>query len=216
LTYDLTPLLSIAANLTVAANLTGAAILTVATVTVTACLLLVSRDWRISVASLAVQYIGVFLLVLSNWSLEMAVVKLVAGWMAGAVLGMAFVSNPASWEEIDANHLSTTLFRLLAAALVWPITVTLSPHIVEWFPGIQLEQVYGGTVLIFLGIMQLGLKVHVSRVILGLLTVMAGFEVIYAAVEASALVAGLLAAVNLGIALVGAYMLVTPTMEETA
>jgi hypothetical protein len=49
---------------------------------------------------------------------------------------------------------------------------------------------------------------------LGLLTVLSGFEILYSAVEVSALVTGLLAGVNLGLALVGAYLLLAPTLEE--
>ena len=45
------------------------------------------------------------------------------------------------------------------------------------------------------------------RISLGLLTTLAGFEVIYAALEASVLLAGLLGIVNLGLALAGAYLL---------
>ncbi len=48
---------------------------------------------------------------------------------------------------------------------------------------------------------------------LGLLTIFAGFEIMYAAVEASTLVAGLLAALNLAIALVAAYLLAAPQLE---
>jgi len=44
-------------------------------------------------------------------------------------------------------------------------------------------------------------------VIVGLLTVLAGFEIMYAAVESSALVTALLAVVNLGLALAGAYFM---------
>jgi hypothetical protein len=52
------------------------------------------------------------------------------------------------------------------------------------------------------------------RVIVGLLTVLAGFEILFAAIENSILVAGLLASVNLGLALVGAYLLSSNTNEE--
>jgi len=40
--------------------------------------------------------------------------------------------------------------------------------------------------------------------------------VLYAAVEISILVAGLLAALNLGLSLVGAYLILSPTMGESA
>ena len=52
------------------------------------------------------------------------------------------------------------------------------------------------------------------RVILGLLTLLAGFEIIYAAVESSELVAAALAVVNLGLALTGAYLLSALGGEE--
>jgi hypothetical protein len=51
---------------------------------------------------------------------------------------------------------------------------------------------------------------------LGLLTVVTGFEVLYAAVEASILVAGMLSVVILGLALVGAYLLNAALPEESA
>ena len=45
------------------------------------------------------------------------------------------------------------------------------------------------------------------RVILGLLTTLSGFEALYAALESSVLGAAMLSVVNLGLALVGAYLL---------
>ncbi len=75
---------------------------------------------------------------------------------------------------------------------------------------------WGSFLLIGFGILQLGLTSHPLRVIIGLLTALSGFEVIYAAIESSNLVTGLLAGVNLGLALAGAYMLVAPSMESNA
>ena len=65
-----------------------------------------------------------------------------------------------------------------------------------------------------MGLLHLGLTNHPFRVTLGLLTVLSGFEILYAAVETSTLVAGLLAGINLGLALVCAYLLVAPLLEE--
>jgi hypothetical protein len=45
------------------------------------------------------------------------------------------------------------------------------------------------------------------------LTYLSGFEVLYATVESSILVTGILVVVNLGIALVGGYLLVAPLLE---
>jgi hypothetical protein len=60
----------------------------------------------------------------------------------------------------------------------------------------------------------LGFSTEILPTILGILTAFAGFEVIYNALETSALVAGLLSLVTLGIALAGAYLLVAPLIEE--
>jgi len=64
-----------------------------------------------------------------------------------------------------------------------------------------------------MGLLQLSLTTNPFRIIIGLLTSLSGFELIYAAIETSTLVTGLLAGVNLGLALVGAYLLIAPTME---
>lgn len=59
----------------------------------TSALLLMSNSWRLSVIVLAMQYVGVFVLVALSWPLQMAIVKLVAGWMAGAILGLAQIGS---------------------------------------------------------------------------------------------------------------------------
>ena len=51
------------------------------------------------------------------------------------------------------------------------------------------------------------LPFELFKVIVGLLTVLAGFEILYAAVESSALVTALLVVVNLGLALAGAFFM---------
>jgi hypothetical protein len=65
-----------------------------------------------------------------------------------------------------------------------------------------------------MGLLQLGTSAQPFRVVLGLLTVLAGFEIIYAAVESSTLVAALLAAINLSLALTGAYLLNMSQLEK--
>jgi hypothetical protein len=50
---------------------------------------------------------------------------------------------------------------------------------------------------------------------MGLMTVLSGFEILYSTVESSVLVAALLAVINLGLALVGAYLLIASAPQET-
>jgi uncharacterized membrane protein len=66
-----------------------------------------------------------------------------------------------------------------------------------------------------MGLLHLGIASHILRVIIGLMTFLSGFEVLYAAVEGSVLVAALLAVINLGLALVGSYLLIAAATQET-
>src|SRR5574338_1371978 len=79
--------------------------------------LLLVHDWRWSIILLAVQYLGVFVLTLQHWPLGMASVKLVAGWMSAAILGMTRSSFP-SQEMEEGFWPRGRLFRLFAAGIV--------------------------------------------------------------------------------------------------
>jgi hypothetical protein len=183
-------------------------------VSLTSTYLLISRDWRYSIAVLALQYIGVFLLVNVSWPIEMAVSKMVAGWMAGAILGISMTSVPNNWQEYEQSIKFGATFRILAAIILALTVTSLVIHSETWFSVIGIPIRWGSFILISIGLLQLSLTSHPLRVIIGLLTLLSGFEIIYAAVESSTLVTGLLAGVNLGLALVGAYMLNAPTMES--
>jgi hypothetical protein len=143
----------------------------------------------------------------------MAVAKLIAGWMAGAVLGVGIAMAPDAWRDEDRSMPSGRLFSLTAVGLVAVAILSSAPKIVDWLPGVSLVIVQGSLVLIGNGLLHLGLTNHPFRVIVGLLTLLCGFEILYAALEISALVAGLLATLHLGLALVGVFMLVVPFME---
>lgn len=178
--------------------------------------LLHSHNWRSSIAALALQYLGVFLLLAADRPFSLALSKLVQGWIAGAVLGMALSGSEGlgldrGWESFFSSH----LFRLLAAGLIVLVVISVTPAVAERVPGLGLTQATGALILIGLGLLQLGLTLHPFRVVLGLLSALSGFEILYAAVEISALVTGLLAAVTLGLALTGAYLLAAPAMDES-
>ena len=183
---------------------------------IAATVLLISWDWRISIFSLGLQYLCVFVLISLSWPMETAAVKVVAGWMAGAVLGLALLNLPQ--ENINGKPvlISDIAFRLLAAILAGLFAFTGGARLVIWLPEIDVQAAYGTMILVSLGLLQLGLTNHPFRVVLGLLTILSGFEILYAAVESSILITGLLAIVTLGLAIVGAYMLTAPTLEEAS
>lgn len=182
---------------------------------VTATGLLLTRDWRWSIILLAVQYLAMFVLTLQHWPLGMASVKVVAGWMSATILGMT--RSGLANEEIDDRDTwpRGRLFRLFAACMVVLIVVVVTPSVdtIMADPGFAVTS--GSLVLIGLGLLHLGITGNVLRVTMGLMTILSGFEIIYAAVEGSVLVAALLAVINLGLALVGAYLLVASNAQET-
>ncbi len=166
---------------------------------------LVSHDWRVSVGALAGQAIGVAVLVASLWPLTLAVEKLMVGLGTAGILGV----TQAGKARIPEEKILPTgyLFRFLAGSLVLLLAFSMAPSASTWIPGVAINPVRGSLALMIMGLLQLGMTTQPLRVIMGLLTVIAGFEIIYASVEFSVLVAGLLAGVDLGLALFGAYLI---------
>jgi len=180
---------------------------------VTSAGLLLHRDWRWGISLLAIQYLSIFWLVQTHWPVSMAATKLVTGWMACIVLGMAKL-NKDSAQETEASWPQGRLFRLFTAGIILASTFALSLRASGWL-GLSLPIVWGSLLLAGMGLLQLGISAQPFRVVLGLLTVLAGFEILYAAVESSILVAALLSVVNLGLALTGAFFLNMPEEEKT-
>jgi len=91
--------------------------------------------------------------------------------------------------------------------------ISIAPAVQSGIPGISLEQALGSLILIFMGTLQLAFKSRPFGVVIGLLTALAGFEIIYSVVESSVLVAGFLSIIDLGLAMIGSYLIVAPYME---
>lgn len=176
--------------------------------------LLIVRDWRWSIILLAVQYFGMFILILQHWPLGMASVKVVAGWMSAAILGMTRSGLPM--DELDDEGIwpRGRLFRLFMAGMVMMIVAAVTPGVDTIMADAGFPVTAASLLLIGMGLLHLGITSHMMRVVMGLMTIISGFEIIYSAVEGSVLVAGLLAVINLGLALVGAYLLIAENAAE--
>ena len=185
-----------------------------AIILITATGLLLTRDWRWSIILLAAQYLAVFVLTLQHWPLGMASVKVVAGWMSATILGMTRSGISEAGVDEEYTLPRGRLFRLLAAGVVLLIVRGVTPTVdtIMADPGFAVTA--GSLLLIGLGLLHLGLTGSVLRVTIALMTILSGFEIIYSAVEGSVLVAALLAVINLGLALVGAYLLVASNAQE--
>jgi hydrogenase-4 membrane subunit HyfE len=177
--------------------------------------LLISRDWRWSLGFLAIQYFALFGLIYSHWPLSMSASVLVVGWMAVAVLGMTQL-NIKDAPAAETSWPQGRLFRVFASALVLLADLAALPALISLLPNGGTPVIFGALVLISLGLLHLGMTLQPLRVILGLFTALAGFEVLFSAIENSILVAGLLAMVTLGLALTGSYLLILDNSEKSA
>jgi hypothetical protein len=191
--------------------------LAVILLTVTSIGLLLARDWRWLIIFLSAQYFGMLILTLQNWPLGMASVKVVAGWMSAAILGMTRSGLPREDQAERSNVLPRgRLFRLFAAAIVLVIVSSVTPRVDAIMADAGFAITSGSLLLVGMGLLHLGVSNHILRVTIALMTILSGFEILYATVESSILVAALLAIANLGLALVGSYLLIASNVEEGA
>ncbi len=176
---------------------------------ITSTVMLINRDWRLSLGALAVQYAAAFWLVTRHLPFVMGSAKLITGWMVVAALGMTRLGLPTTEDEKEDTFLPRgQWFRVILICIVALVAAGSTPRIEAGIPGLGLQVIAGSLILIGAGVAHLGVTSDTLRVILGLLTMLTGFEILYAAVESSILVAGLLAVTNLGLGIAGSYLLI--------
>ena len=176
--------------------------------------LLLVRDWRWTIILLAIQYLGMFVLTLQHWPIGMASVKVVAGWMSASILGMTRSGLSDEAAEDESIWPRGRLFRLFAAVIILMIVAVVTPSVDHVMADAGFPVTNGSLVLIGMGLLQLGIAARILPVTIGLMTVLTGFEILYSSVEGSVLVAALLAVINLGLALVGSYLMFASHAQE--
>jgi hypothetical protein len=175
----------------------------------TSTVILINRDWRLSLGALAVQYVAAFWLITRHLPFVMGSVKLITGWMVIAALGITRLGLPSTEDEKEeANLLRGQWFRVILVCIIALVTLGATPQIESAIPGLGWQVIAGSLILMGAGVIHLGLTSDPLNVIIGLLTMLTGFEILYAAIESSILVAGLLAITNLGLGIVGSYLLI--------
>ncbi len=175
-------------------------------IVITAMVILIFRDWRINAIALAIQYLAAFVLVNLSWPITIAIIKLIVGWMATTAIGLTCLRQMSTEQTTEST--SSLFFRGLSGVLMILIIFVLAPELQEKvFPSLDLLIVQGGLMLFGMALMQLGTNSEPYLVIISLLSLLSGFEIIQAGLERSTLLTGLLAIVNLGLALVGVYFI---------
>lgn len=182
---------------------------------------LVSRDWRVMIIALGIQYLGVFILVSLTWPLEMAVIKLVTGLIASAVLGMELINRQTVDSIVlevhgEGHFFSNTLFRIFFAIVIGFAIYSFTPQMAKWILNASYYQILGSLLLIGMGILILGITNKPFRIIVGLLTFLSGFEILFATLETSVIIAGFFSFTAFGISLLGAYFIASPDLRKDA
>jgi hypothetical protein len=171
--------------------------------------ILINRDWRLSLGALAVQYVAAFWLITRHLPFVMGSAKLITGWMVVAALGMTRLGLPSTEDEKEETILPHgAWFRVTLVCIIALFTLGATPRVESAIPGLGWQVIAGSLILMGAGVVHLGLTSDPLNVIIGLLTMLTGFEILYAAIESSILVAGLLAITNLGLGIVGSYLLI--------
>jgi len=178
-----------------------------------ALLILLSTDWRWTIAGLAIQYLVAFLLVSRVWPLGLSAIKLVSGWLTCVLLSMS--ASPALFEEDFDSVSSARFFRLFSTFFILMIVLAVAPGINAWLP-IPYDHLLTGLLMIGMGILQIGFSQMHFRIMLGLLSLFIGFEILYAPLEGSALLAAILAGITLALGLIGSTILRLGLMQRDA
>lgn len=178
---------------------------------------LVRRQWLVNMGALALQYGMVFLLLITFRNPSLGIIKLLVGLMVTLVLYLTLVSlgTLQPLQYIFRFSLGE-IFRGLAGIFMIIAVTLFTPGLrTEVFPLTSLPVLTASLGLVILGLLQLGMITEPLYVIIGLLTFLSGFELLYGSMEFFTVLEALFAAVNLGLALVGAYIIVKDEEPET-
>ncbi len=173
-------------------------------------ILFVFPTWRRSLICLAVIFLFVSVFYLQVWPFTMAAVKLITGWMAIAILFFLPISEMPPEPGISGKQ----VFKIFALVFIWVVAYLITSKINQFFQ-IKPEILFASIAIFSSGLLQLGMTTEPFYIIVGILTVFCGFELLYASIETSILINGLLAAMNLLIALVGSYLISLKQEVET-
>ncbi len=179
---------------------------------VTAGLLVVLEKRQTRIWLLVMIYVWVAWLVALEMPLLLALVKLIAGWTACAILayGPQRRITTASSEMLPRG----VIFRVIAVLLVSTAAVGLGRNPLLELSIVPAAIMTGGLQMGILGMLQIGLARDALGAGIGNLVLISGFEVVYTSLESSLAIMALFACVHIAIATAIAILGLGGTMEE--
>ncbi len=192
---------------------------------IAAALLVILVNWRLLIVALALQYILVGLMLTRVVPIELAAVKALVGVMICPVLYIT--ARRVHWgraeEEADedtaaAERPQQRWWQILSAG--WPVRVIVAVLAVAISVGLasrsplpivndlslSRDLTTGAFSVMLLGLINAALAENPLKVGIGLLSILAGFELLYTTVEPTLTIVGLLGLTNLFLALAIAYL----------
>jgi hypothetical protein len=190
-----------------------------------ALVIFLTSDWRLSLGALAAQYILVGLALTRFVQPEVAVIKILVGVLVVPILYLGVRRIPGQPELTDAERGDLQLFGLTigwdAGPLGLPLRFLAFLLVVLAFvqlwgrfqpPLVPTELAFVAMWMGSMGIIGLVLGGGSQRVTPALLTVLAGFDLVYATLEPSLAVVGFFAALTLLTALAFSYLIAVQTL----
>ncbi len=165
------------------------------------------RERRLSILAYILLYIGTVFLLFRIFSVQILFILFLTGLAGGMILGTdhidlhAGIHRPAITPGI--------LFMAVFGSVLWVMVLSIEPRIAVWIP-VPDSVLFSALWMIVVGIAAISLNDDHFQLFLGLLLVFFGFELVYILLEDSSLVFAFLTAINLLIALAGAYVLSKP------
>jgi hypothetical protein len=179
---------------------------------------LVRRQWTLNLIALLVQFVCLFPILLKIMPLQLALIHPFTGLMVTLILYLTLV-GVGGIESVNLRRRLTSgeIFRGLAGIFLIVTLRAFLPQIQQAvFPTVSGNHLFLSLGLILIGLLQLGTIREPFYLAIGVLTFLSGFELLYSALEFSFLLEALFVAVNLLLAIVGAFFIVKNAESEPA
>jgi hypothetical protein len=169
---------------------------------------LVRRKWLANLISLAIQFVAMFLVLLNVWVLTVAIIKLIVGLVSLGIIAYSLSSLDMLQVTLSITPFREgELFRAFTGFSVILFILIFQPQAqTTLFPRSPQALLFCALSIMGLSLLQLGLKAEPFYILIGLLGFLAGFELLYASLEYSALLEGLFTVIKLGLALAAPYI----------
>jgi hypothetical protein len=166
-------------------------------------------EWRIRLLALLVQYffIGIIFARLFSERPELALLKIIVGWLVCAALYLSARIRQEALPERVRFHWSADLpFRALSLSMMTAVGYMASQRYI--LPFISQDLALACFLLLILAVLFIGTEADVVVVGVGVLNLLAALDIFYSASDPGLLVTGLLVMINLLVGLAVSYLTV--------